>query len=174
MSRRAARLAAGLLALYVGLESLALVLSIRSGQHDDAILGLGTLALATVGALVASRRAGNPIGWIMLAIAILSAFSGLGEGYFVASPDPASLPLGTTMLWVSQWITWVWLALAVIFLPLLFPDGRLPSPRWRAVPWVAGTAVLLAVAGDAFRPGRLEADDPAVFVENPLGIGGPL
>jgi hypothetical protein len=172
MSRHAVWLAGGLLGLYLGLESLALVLSIRSGQHDDAILGLGTLALAAVGALVASRRAGNPIGWIMLAIANLWAFSGLGEGYFVASPDPASLPLGTAMLWVSQWITWVWLGLAVVFLPLLFPDGKLPSPKWRPVPWVAGIAIGLAVAGDAFRPGRLEADDPAVFVENPLGVGG--
>jgi hypothetical protein len=162
--------AAGLLALYLLVESFALVLSIRRGQHDEAILGLGALALALVGALVATRRPGNAIGWIMLAVANLGALSALGEGYFVPAPDPASLPLGTVMVWVSQWITWVWLGLAVIFLPLLFPDGRLPLPRWRPVAWIGGIAIVLAVAGDALRPGRLQVDSPSI-VENPVGIG---
>jgi hypothetical protein len=169
---RATRLAAGLFLLTLALVGFGVALSAESGQPDDAFLGVGALALAAMGGLVAWRRSRNPIGWIMLAVANVSALSGVGEGYYVASSDPESLPLGVAMVWLSQWITWVWLGLAVIFLPLLFPNGKLPSTRWRAAPWLGGVAILFAAAGDAFRPGRLEVDDPAVVVENPLGAAG--
>ena len=116
---------------------------------------------ATMGALVASRRPRNPIGWILLAAAAAYTIGGLTVIQTEGGGDAPVL-----VRWLS---TWVWLAglgPAATFALLLFPDGRLPSPRWRAFAWFTAATILLTIASIAFEPGPFE--DAAV--ENPLGF----
>ena len=116
---------------------------------------------ATMGALVASRRPRNPIGWILLAAAAAYTIGGLTVIQTEGGGDAPVL-----VRWLS---TWVWLAglgPAATFALLLFPDGRLPSPRWRAFAWFAAATLLLTIASIAFEPGPFEDE----AVENPLGF----
>ena len=116
---------------------------------------------ATVGALVASRRPRHPIGWILLLA---------GTAYTVGGLSVAQTEGGGSAPVLVQWLgTWVWMGgigPAATFGLLLFPDGRLPSPSWRAFAWFAAAAIVATTAVIAFAPGPFEDST----VENPLGF----
>ena len=101
----------------------------------DAAYGIALLAFPTVGALVASRRPENPIGWILTGVGILFGFAAFANEYAVYAllTEPGSLPAGETMAWVGSWLFLAPLILSGTLLFLLFPDGRLLSRRWRVV-----------------------------------------
>ncbi len=168
MSPRApARLAWVLFAAVVAL-ALGTVASIAfAGASLDDAFGLLVIGYAIVGTLIASRHPANPIGWILLAIALSFALSFFGEAYAASESNPG-LEL---VVWLSAWGWWVWLMLAAIFLPLLFPDGRLLSRRWRPVAWLGAAALGSSILSEALRPGDLDLDS-AVAIANPLGVGG--
>ena len=137
-----------------------------------ALLTLGMVAaLAVVGAVVTARRPRNPVGWFLCAIPALLALSALAEGIYwhaavAGEGDAGAAELG---LWFAD--TW-WiptLLLVFVFLPLLFPTGRPPTPRWSVVGWVAAVGGIVLFAGTAFRSGRLETYS---WVENPLAVQG--
>jgi MFS family permease len=123
---------------------------------------LFVLAFSTVGALIASRRARNPIGWIMCASAVAYAAGGLGAAAAQASDAPHILHR-----WLGSWVWGLGIALAGTFLLLLFPDGALPSRRWRPVAWLAGVGTAAFVLGAAFGPELAESS-----IRNPIGVGG--
>ena len=91
-----------------------------------------------VGALVASRRPRNPIGWLFLAFAAVAAFAGSADVYatYALVEHPGSLPGGDWVAWLGGGI-WHPAFGFFVFAFLLFPNGRLPSPRWRPVAWIA-------------------------------------
>jgi MFS family permease len=123
---------------------------------------LFVLAFSTVGALIASRRARNPIGWIMCASAIAYAVGGL-----TAATAQTEVVPRVFQQWAGSWVWGLGLALAGTFLLLLFPDGALPSRRWRPVAWVAGVGTGAFVLGSAFGPELSE-----INTRNPIGVGG--
>jgi MFS family permease len=123
---------------------------------------LFVLAFSTVGALVASRRPRNPIGWIMCAAAIAYAIGGLGAARAQASEAPHMVHQ-----WLGSWIWGLGIGLAGTFLLLLFPDGALPSRRWRPVAWVASLGMSAFVIGAAFGP-----ELAGTTIRNPIGIDG--
>jgi hypothetical protein len=138
----------------------------------DVVWPLGILGFAFVGALVASRRPDNPIGWIFCGGAVAFSLSGLGEAYAVytlfAEPG-ALLGGGKPAAWFSVWV-WVLGGVPLLILfPLLFPNGELLSRRWRIVAVAALAAIPFLVLGTMFAPGPLE---DLSEVENPYGIGG--
>jgi hypothetical protein len=128
-------------------------------------------AFAALGAVLASRRPRNPIGWILCASPLCLAFTELARNWYVHTliAEPGSLPLASGLMWAANW-SWIpgFMPLLTLLL-LLFPDGRPPSRRWRPVGWLAGLAMALLIVGYAFAPGRLE-DYPRV--DNPVGLGG--
>ena len=133
------------------------------------ILVVVILAFALVGALISSRLPTNPIGWICLAIGLILALEAVADGYHVYALQtrPGSLPGGEYMAWLGNW-TWAPPVFLIgTFMVLLFPDGRLPSRRWRAVAWFSVVALISVGLSYAFLPGRL---DEAPNVTNPLGI----
>jgi hypothetical protein len=128
---------------------------------------VGALSFSTVGALVAYSQPRNPIGWLLCATGLFEALTAFGGEYGVYG----SLPGWVFGLWLGSW-TWLAAGSVVLFAFLLFPDGRLPSPRWRAV---AGLYVLvncLNVAEFALAPGPLaETGTPGLPpVANPFGV----
>ena len=106
-------------------------------------------AFAPMGALIASRRPLNPIGWIACGMGFLVVLAGATYEYAVRAlvVDPGSLPFGPEAAWFSSWLWAPGIAL-MAFLMLLFPTGRPPTRRWRWVAWGAA-ANLLAVMGAA-------------------------
>jgi hypothetical protein len=124
----------------------ALIFLNRSAIHsfDDAdpqevILPIG---FAVIGAMLASRRSRNPVGWIFLGIAFFIAVPGIATQYTLRSTRIHPLPATPWVAWTHDPMSWLVFptGLALWFF-LLFPDGRLQSPRWRQFAWFA-TGVL--------------------------------
>jgi hypothetical protein len=144
-----------------------------SGRGSDAVgiaVVLFILVFATVGLAVALRRPRNAIGWTLgfagLVYAVASATTGYANYAFLVKHGT---PVGATAAaWTTEWVWNLALAPGAIFPLMLFPDGELPSPRWRPVLWLAVAAVVVASAAAALSPGRF----PDYPVNNPVGIDG--
>jgi hypothetical protein len=111
------------------------------------IFAIWTVSFSVVGALIASRRPENPIGWIFLADGFCYGLLSAGDQYAIYAllTNPGALPLGAEASWLGQWIWAPGLGLSLVFLPLLFPDGHPPSHRWRPVGWLGGLFIGLTV-----------------------------
>jgi signal transduction histidine kinase len=134
---------------------------------------VAALVLSTVGALVASRRRENIIGWLFQIAGLLYAivvFAG-EYGVYASLTDPGSVPGGVVAVWIGSWL-WVPSGSLVVFSFLVFPDGRLPSPRWRFVALLAGLAVCSVTVSLALVPGALEGSPESLPIDNPFGIRG--
>jgi hypothetical protein len=128
------------------------------------------LAFPLVGALIASRRPENAVGWLCLAVGLLWALSGVFDYYgFYGAATPGSVPFPVVAAGISDWIWVPAIGLLGTYVLLLFPDGRLPSRRWRPLAWLSGAVILLLSLGIMLAPGRL---DNLAGVRNPTGIEG--
>ena len=129
------------------------------------------LPFPIVGALIASRRPRNPIGWICLAAGItwmLGMVSGSYVLYGLRLASPGSVPYPAAVGSLSEFLPPTALLLGT-FLILLFPDGRLPSSRWRPVAWLCGAVIATNLVVGILVPGAL----PEVRnVRNPFGLEG--
>ena len=130
------------------------------------------ISFATVGALVASRWPKNAIGWIFCWLGLSFSLGSASEEYalYALVTEADSLPGAEGMVWLTAWFggPTVFALFALVF--LLFPDGRLPSRRWRPVVWLELVAVVCLVAF-AFKPGELD-NLGLVRVTNPFGVQG--
>ena len=105
------------------------------------------IAYPLIGGLLAARRPGNAIGWIFLAIGLSQATNAFTAQYsiFGLVIQPGSVPYAAEASWLGLW-TWApGFILLLTFSILLFPDGRLPSPRWRLVAAMAVTSLVLVM-----------------------------
>jgi signal transduction histidine kinase len=175
-SRTASRLAWTLWALNLVLLVASAVTAVSGGMPPGQVplavlLPAFQLTSATVGALIAARHPGNPIGWLFLAAALAWGFAGLATG--VATLGAAGVIPITGWVRVADWLgSWLFLPgiyVPVTFLFLLFPTGRLPSPRWRWVGVLAATAIALITLESALAPGPLE--DAVILKSNPYALG---
>jgi hypothetical protein len=143
---------------------------VTSRSIIDLLVSVPFLAFPLVGALIASRRPHNPIGWICLAVGLLWMLLGLFDYYGVyglAKPDTVPFPVVIYAL-----VEWLWLptvGLLAIYLLLLFPDGRLPSRRWRPLAWLSGAVIVLLAVDSVLAPGELTDLEG---VRNPFGLEG--
>ena len=124
-------------------------------------------AFGLVGALIIWQRAGNTLGWILATIGLLAAWGASADTYVDQARDEGLLYL--VSVWMSLWYWFPLLGLTLVFTPLLFPDGRPPSPRWRFVVWGASSALVLIGFLAAFRE-RIEFQ--GISMDNPVGIPG--
>jgi hypothetical protein len=143
------------------------------GLPFDALLSAALLAFPTVGALVASRRSGNAIGWLFCVVGVLFGVqsAAYGWGVYALLARPGALPGAELAAWLSTWLFVPALFCIPVYLLLLFPDGRPVSRRWRPVAWLAGVGLLATTVGNALSPGRLDGP-PFETVENPAGFAG--
>jgi hypothetical protein len=172
--------------LSVGLSVAAVGLAARNGEgpaelvaNHHAIGIVTAIGMAVLGALIADRKPRNPIGWLM-------SLSGLLLGVFSFNQQYAplavaeSLPLVGLSSWLATWTALPGIAITITSSLQLFPDGRLPSPRWRPVAWVSAAAavvpaMVIAVRAWPVRGPELAAltfDHPAVTAV--FGIGFPV
>jgi hypothetical protein len=122
---------------------------------------------STVGAIVAGRLPDSPIGWLFCTIGLsfgVVHFSAEYAAYALLAPS-RSLPAGGAFAWLTSW---VWVGGLVVFLDLLFPNGRLPSARWRWFALFTAIALLPAAILAALSPGLILSST----LDNPLGIEG--
>ena len=175
--RAATTLAWGLCALsltltVLGLVLLALILTQPNTHTYDTWLDntLNAVFYSTVGALVASRRPENLVGWLLCLFALSESVQLFGAEYAIYAllSRPNSLPAGEAMAWTSYWILPVIIGLSVFYL-LLFPTGLLPSRGWRPLAWLTVAFVFVGVISGAFSTGPVEGLGP---IRNPLGIDG--
>jgi hypothetical protein len=101
---------------------------------DRLLIGADTIVFGVIGALIVSRQPRNTIGWLLmvmhLSIAILAAIIGFGEQPAASPAQPT--PADFIIAWLNSWTWWLLIG-PLLLIPVLFPTGRPPSPRWR---WV--------------------------------------
>ena len=136
-----------------------------------AVLILFVATFETVGAIIASRRPKNAIGWVFcgMGLALVGAVFCGNYAQYALVVEPGALPGGATAAWVTNWIWLVALSPLGFFL-LLFPDGRSPSPRWRFVGWLLGVGLGCWTVSQALVPGPM-FNAGYESVDNPYGVG---
>jgi hypothetical protein len=181
-ARRGSRMAApaaaawslGVLIILLCAAAVPLAFAAREAESDIAVFAI-VLALAPVGFVVARRQPGNPLGWMFLALAALSALGAAAGAYAVLSYRLGHhLPLAVAAVFLALY--WCPVIATFPLVILLFPDGRLPSPGWRPVLWgylavaACWPVSIYAVAAGAVAAGDLRivpggdlaaVDDPA-------------
>jgi hypothetical protein len=178
--REAAWLAWYMCAVSLALMALGLLLLVTSRSRGGApvfdywlLNTVIAVSFSPVGAVIAPRLPSrNPIGWLFCTIGLIGAMRLFVAEYAIATllAEPGSLlsklPGGEALAWVSSWV-WVVHFGPFLFLALLFPDARLPSPRWRPFAWVVGVVVAGGTVAVALWPETAARFDR---VNNPLGI----
>jgi hypothetical protein len=176
-SRASSWIAWSLWALSVALTALSLLLLVLNLSHPDVYFydywlenALSAVLYSTVGAIVASRRAENPVGWLfcLLGLAFSIGHSSSQYAIYTQLTQPDLLPAGQALAWISSWILPPIIGLQV-FSFLLFPTGRLPSRRWMWLAWLAVASSIVGTISSAFSFGTNAGLCP---VQNPLGIEG--
>jgi hypothetical protein len=161
-------LAWGAGAVSAGLALGAVPLAARNGESPPELvanhhaIGIVTATgLAVLGALIAGRRPRNPIGWLMVAAALFLGVFSLTQQYAPLAVAE-SLPGVAVASWLAAWTNLPGIALSITFVFLLFPDGRLPSPRWRPVAWLTAVATAVPSAVLAARAWPVRGPELAV------------
>jgi hypothetical protein len=149
--------------IYIAWYPFAPLLAPQEGNSANVAVVMVLIAsFATVGALLAWKRPGNRIGWLMSAVGLVYAIGAVG----------GLLSDVQRTLTATNWVGWIWLfgiGLAV-YVVLLFPTGTLPSPRWRPVAWTAGLGLAAWILGNAFAPTIFTNSSTG---RNPIGVTGP-
>lgn len=168
---RASAIAWSLAGLYVVL----VLLGFRFGSEAaditlvDVWIFFAMLWFLVIGAFIVGRHERHPIGWMFCLTGLSFGAAAFTQSYAIVAltAQHRALPAGELMAWLGFWISMPGTAVVALFLPLLFPDGRLPSRRWRPIAWAAGALAVIAVLETMFKP----ASYPGfALVRNPLGI----
>jgi hypothetical protein len=179
MSRRAAAWVAwSMCALSLALTASSLMLLVLNMSHPDVPIHpywtvdtLLAIGFAPVGAVIVPRISSkNPIGWLFCVIGLLWAVMHFSAQYAIYTllAVPSSLPASQAAAWMMCWV-WVPACGLIVFLLLLFPDGRLPNRRWRWFAWFSLLLTVVGVISQALAPGSVYY---LRDIHNPLGVEG--
>src|SRR5215208_4262911 len=160
-------------ALSLALRALSLFLLVlnSSPPPDLGVNYLGAVGFSVMGAVIVPHLSPeNPIGWLFCATGLLFGVTDFSIEYAIYAllVAPGSLPAGEAAAWIFSWV-WVPAIGLSVFLPLVFPNGRLPSPRWRWFFWLSLLLILVGAISQMFTPG-LVANLGGIY--NPLGLEG--
>src|SRR5215204_6216653 len=176
-TRAAAWLAWSLGILCIALLAFTLLLFAFNRSHPDVdVYGpwvqetVVAVTFPALGLLILSRRPQHPIGWLFCGAGFVAGLDHFCGEYaiYAQQAQPDSLPGGGISAWIVSWL-WVPFNALLVYVALLYPDGRPPSKRWRPVAWLVGIAVVVTVSVEALLP---IAVCNVCSIENPLGIEG--
>jgi len=140
------------------------------GTAGDVVFALTVMTFPFVGLLILRRQPRNTIGWLLMAVGLVWGLGALADNYatygLLVRPGSVPGPAVVAALNEGSWAPWI--GLMGTFLILLYPDGHLPSPRWRPLAWLSGATIVVVTLTITFLPGRLE-DGPVPTLMNPLG-----
>jgi hypothetical protein len=140
------------------------------GTVSDMLAFLSFLAFPIVGALIASKRPHNPVGWICLAVGLLWMLYDTFEYYGTYGvAQRGSVPFPEAVAALNNWLWVPAVGLVGTYLLLLFPDGKLPSKRWRPLALFSGAVIVLLSITGFLAPGPLQN---LGGVRNPFGLEG--
>jgi hypothetical protein len=173
--RTAARLAWSVCALAAGLTIAVLIVDFLPGQSQRLSLRIAdwsftavAVPLAAVGALITVHRPGNRLGGLLLVGALsIGVVKVAQELVQYGARHPGTVPALQWIGWVSNWV-WVPAILMFLLLPVLFPNGQPPSPRWRPLVWAIMAGALVSLVGSALVPRIVDAPS----LRNPFGLPG--
>jgi hypothetical protein len=166
-----------MLAIYaVGLACTAVLTALNGSVAGGRLILLylpAFTAFMVVGALVVARRPTNAIGWLFSAIGLLSLGASLAIEYshYAYVTQPGGLPFAVAAAWYGSWVAFPIFGLIFTFTLLLFPTGRLLSPRWRPIAWLAAIEIIANSVLAALQP-TLRLEYAARTIPNPMGISG--
>ena len=177
-ARTAAWLAWSMCALSLTLTALSLLLLTLNLSRPGAPIYpywaeniLFAVGFSTVGAVIASRSSPkNPIGWLFCAIGLSFGVIHFSAEYAIYAllAQPRTLVGGEAAAWILTW-GWVLAVGLIVFLALLFPNGQLPSRRWRWFAWLSLLLIFTGAVWGAFTPGVILS---LGRINNPLGVEG--
>jgi hypothetical protein len=183
-TRTAAWLAWSLCALSLVLTALSFLLLVLNLSLNAPIyfywVEPTTIAVgySVIGAIIASRLPRHPIGWVCCAVGFTGAVEHLSGEYAVYAllARPEALMGGKAMLWLQGWF-WILMFGLIVILLLLFPNGRLPSSRWRWFAWFSVALTLLAailavISPDVGLDVLSSSGGGHISFANPLGVEG--
>jgi hypothetical protein len=135
---------------------------------SDMLVFVSFLAFPIVGALIASKHPRNPVGWICLADGLLWMLIDTFEYYSTYGVTQGrSVPFPEAIAALNNWLWVPTVGLVGTYLLLLFPDGKLPSKRWRPLAWLSGAVIVLLSIIGVLAPGPLQNLGE---VRNPFGL----
>ncbi|MGH3090257.1 MAG: hypothetical protein ACRDSJ_23485, partial [Rubrobacteraceae bacterium] len=166
--RLSAGLAWPLCAVSLAFVAGAVALAYFNGYDGPLTFLFAVASAALIGGLVSSRRPRMAVGWIVAGHALCFSLGEFSRQYaiFGSPAEPGSLPFAHALAWPAYWLWFPGLMLVISFLPLYFPDGRLPSRRWKPVARLAVLTAATTAALAALRPGDYETPG----IPNPLGV----
>ncbi|MET1010972.1 MAG: hypothetical protein ABWY83_01205, partial [Actinomycetota bacterium] len=124
----------------------------------------------TLGAVIATRTDRNPIGWLLMLIGAGFLLGGFTDEYLrYAIPRGADGSFVDFSGWLTNWV-FTFVAFPIPWILLLFPDGKLPTPRWRPVAIAIVALEVFLLIGLIVSPGPIDADFPGPLPTNPTGI----
>jgi MFS family permease len=137
-------------------------------------LDLGFAAFAVVGALLIARRPANAVGWIMASTGLMVSVFNLGSAYatYVMATRGRPDALAVFGAWAGNCYWFVMLSLALIYLPMLFPDGRLISRRWLPFALIGGIGAFGVALLGALADPLVVPYDSNYKIDNPIGMEG--
>jgi len=173
MTSRSRNAAVTMMALYVACTLGLVTLAALNGNLGPVSFSLGFAftAFMVVGALIVARQPGNLVGWNFSAVGLLAATGVLAQEYsqYTFVTRPGSLPGGLFAAWILTWYWFSLLGLILVFPLLLFPTGRLLSPRWRPLAWLTALSLTVITVLGAVNP-TIKLQDINYSVANPVGI----
>jgi hypothetical protein len=129
------------------------------------------LSFPVVGVLIVRRQPRNVVGWLLLGVGLVTGLSGIADSYarlgLVVAPGSVPGPAVAEAFNEASWAPLI--GLMGTFLILLYPDGHLPSPRWRGLAWLSAVSIVCVTATITLLPGSL-SEGPVPGLRNPLGI----
>ena len=180
---RARRIANAIIVATFGFQVCSTVLTIVRSDYTGnnsfdlvyaALTFVGASVYLWVGRMIVSRQPSNTVGWLLLAIPLIACFTFANGSYatWALVNHRGTLPFGVASAWIDRWaIVPMFAAFFPIF--LLYPNGHLPSRRWRPALWLTIASPTLATLAFALTPGRITgamANLETVHVTNPLGV----